>query len=275
LTFLIAISANLLSAAVGAGLAFGYERWLRVRRARVARWFWNRGGTSEVQIFLGTRSALLGNEPNERFLTVSDAEVLGRLSSVFEEFFDSIEVIHDASDIDWAKPVVSIGGGNSNRIFQNIDISDYPEFRFDSADHYTIVNRDGSQRSTSVEPHPGEMSSSYAIVGRFGVRSGEVKSDLIVIAGAFGPSTLRALVHVLEKRNLREIFDAVGDSTSFQTLLRVVHHDDGHFTTELSSLTELESLQRRIILAAEPRDDVPEATAAAARAGDESPQSNS
>lgn len=226
-----------------------------------------------MQIFLGTREALLDTEPGERFLTVSDAEVLGRLSGVLEEFYSTLVVVHDPDDVDWTMPVVSVGGGNSNRVFQNVDISEYPEFRFDSNDHYTIVNRDGSQRSSSIEPALNQKSTSYAIVGRYSVRSANLTSDLIVIAGAYGPSTLRALVYLLEKKNLQEIFESAEEATSFQALIRVVHHEEGVYSAELSSVQALESLDKRLLVEAQPRVDVPRSTAEAAKRGLDSPQS--
>lgn len=274
MTFLTAVIANLMSAAIGAALAFSYERWLKVRRARIARWFWNRAGASSVQLHLGSRTNLLPNEKEERFLTVSDAEVLGRVSGVLEEFFAEILLVHHADEIDWTKPVVSVGGGNINQVFQNIDISSFPEFRFDSQDHYTITNRDGSQRSTSKPPTSGEVSSSYGIIGRYGVKADGFRTELITIAGAYGPSTLRSLVHVLDKRNLREIFDDAESATSFQALIRVVCHEDSQYTTELSSIQALESLDKSLIVEAQPRPDVPRETANAARNRLPAPQAN-
>ena len=251
-SFAYAVFVNLASAALGGGIVFFYERAVRNRRGRVARWWWNPLGKRSAQLFVGARDGLVADESFETFFSASDAAVIGRLTTALEEFFDTVELVHRVEDLDWDNAIVSVGGPVANILFRRLNESAVMEYRFDT-DQRTLVNRDGTQRFNNTEATAKAPSVSHALVGKFIVRSDRSRTSLVVIAGTYGPGTREGARHLTDAANLKQLRLVTHGEDNALAVLRVVE-DDQHLGSSLSSSAIVESVDRRL-LTGDRRDD--------------------
>jgi hypothetical protein len=253
MTLLLAIAVNLVSALIGAGAVYLYERYVRNRRSRIARWWWNPLDRSVVQVFVGARDGLVADELFEGFFSASDAEVIGRLKLELREYFDKVVLVQNMEKLDWDQAIVSVGGPVTNSLFRGLNASRASEYRFDIDDR-TLINMDGTQRFENAVEGANGPSVSHALIAKHIVRAEGSRTSIVSIAGTYGPATLEAAIYLADSKNLKQLHLVSHQENNMQAVLRIVSDGDVA-SSSLSVSVVVDSVDRRNLLkqrAAEP-----------------------
>lgn len=240
---LLGIAINLVSASIGAAVVFLYERYVRNRRGRIARWWWNPLNRDIAQLFVGARRGLVADELYEGFFSASDAEVIGKLTAELEEYFKKVVLVYDLDKLDWDQAVISVGGPVTNLLFRRLNASRASEYRF-AADDRTLINVDGTQHFDNALLDNSGPSVSHALIAKHIVRSDRSRTSLVSIAGTYGPATLEAARHLSDSDNLKQLHLVAHGEDNLQAVLRIVSDDEGN-SSSLSTSIAVDSVDRR------------------------------
>lgn len=232
---------NLAAAAIGALLVRLYTYYKHERSIKAVKWFWVPQATKKIYLYSGEWETSLSEYGEiEPVINKQDAIIWGELRSFLLPFFSDVVVTTDKDEIDWAYPVVSLGGPVPNLIAQEIGDKDLlPIWFLDLPYDKNSVRKFGTKNRSEVYQSAFDSKKQIATDIGFVARIKSLKNTnqfIYVIAGNYGIGTLGVIQHLISVEKLREMRKVI-DSQCFQIIIRsqilqqrVVNTQVVHFT---------------------------------------------
>lgn len=215
---------NLAAAAIGAAAGRVYSYIKRERYLKAVKWFWLPQPAKKIYLYSGEWETSLSEFGEiEPVINKQDAIIWGELRSFLLPYFSEVVVTTDMKEIDWAYPVVTLGGPVPNPISRDIGKKGllpiwFLDLPYDKGSVRKFGTQNRSELYQSVFDSNGQMTTDVGFVAR--IKSPQNTNHFIyVIAGNYGVGTLGVIKHLISVEKLGELRKAI-DSRCFQVVIR-------------------------------------------------------
>ena len=215
---------NLAAAAIGALAVRLYTYYRHERSIKAVKWFWAPQSAKKIYLYSGEWETSLSEFGEiEPVINKQDAIIWGELRSFLLPHFSEVVVTTDKDEIDWAYPVVSLGGPVPNPISKEIGGKGllpvwFLDLPYDKRSVRKFGTKNRSEVYQSAFDANGQITTDIGFVAR--IKSPQNTNQFIyVIAGNYGVGTLGVIKHLISVEKLAELRKTI-DSRCFQAVIR-------------------------------------------------------